>query len=299
MNLIANLEKKSQPFKIVLEFALIGAIGIIDFLTGYEIGFSLFYVIPISFAAWALGRRHGIAASVASSCVWLAADAASGHIYAYPFLPFWNTLIRLSFFVIIALLLSALKSAMEREKELARTDYLTGAVNSRLFFELVQKEIDRLQRYERPFTIAYVDLDNFKTVNDQFGHPAGDRVLRAVVGYAKNHLRKIDVTARLGGDEFALLLPETCQEAARVALAKLHGGLLEEMRQNNWPITFSVGVLTCRAAPLNTDELIKMADGLMCSVKRGSKNAIKYSTYEGPDPPALLVGQKDDSKTHL
>lgn len=299
MNLIENLEKKSQPFKIVLEFALIGVIGIIDFLTGYEIGVSLFYVIPISFAAWSLGRRHGIAASVVSSCVWLGADAASGHIYSYPLIPFWNTLIRLSFFVIIALLLSALRNAMEREKEVARTDFLTGAVNSRFFFELVQMEIDRLQRYERPFTIAYIDLDNFKTVNDQFGHPAGDRVLRAVVGYAKKHLRKIDVIARLGGDEFALLLPETSQDAARGALTKLHGGLLEEMRQNNWPITFSVGVLTCRAAPRNTDELVKMADELMYSVKRGSKNAIKYSTYEGKDPSALMVGQKDDPKTQL
>jgi diguanylate cyclase (GGDEF)-like protein len=176
---------------------------------------------------------------------------------------------------------SALKSALEREKELARTDYLTGAVNSRLFFELVQMEIDRSQRYEHPFTLVYIDLDNFKAVNDQFGHTTGDLVLRAVVSYAKKYLRKIDVIARLGGDEFALLLPETNQESAGVALTKLQGGLLEEMRQNNWPITFSIGVLTCNVAPLKSDELVKMADELMYSVKRGSKNAIRYSTYTG------------------
>jgi len=281
VNFLANLEKQSQPSKILLGFALIGAIGILDFLTGYELAFSLFYVIPIFLATWLIGRRHGIMASLGSAFVWLGADVASGHFYSHPLIPIWNTLIRLSFFVIIALLLSTSKSAMEREKEFARTDYLTGAVNGRLFFELVQMEIDRLQRYEHPFTLVYVDLDNFKTVNDQFGHLTGDQVLRTVVNYAKKHLRKIDVIARLGGDEFALLLPETSQESARVALAKLQGGLLEEMQQNNWSITFSVGVLTCNAAPPKTDELVKMADELMYSVKRGNKNSIKYSTYPG------------------
>lgn len=281
MNFLSNLEKQSRPFKIGLEFALIGAIGVIDFITGYEIGFSLFYVIPISFAAWFMGRGRGIAASVVSSFVWLGADIASGHVYSHPLIPIWNSLIRLSFFFIISFLLSALKNALEREKELARTDYLTGAVNSRFFFELLQMEIDRLQRYQHPFTLAYVDLDNFKTVNDRFGHPTGDRVLVTVVGFAKKHLRKIDVIGRLGGDEFALLLPETDHESARAALAKLRGGLLEEMRQNNWPITFSIGVLTCTAAPPETGVLVKMADALMYSVKHESKNAIKYAAYPG------------------
>jgi diguanylate cyclase (GGDEF)-like protein len=281
VNFIVNLVKKNQAFKIILEFALIGAIGFLDFVTGYELAFSLFYVIPISFASWFISQRLGILASIASAFVWLVADVASGHYYSHPFILIWNTLIRLSFFVLIALLLSALKSAMEREKELARTDYLTGAVNSRLFYELVQMEIDRLQRYEHPFTLVYFDLDNFKTVNDQFGHATGDQLLCTVVNYAENHLRKIDVIARLGGDEFALLLPETDQKSARVAITKLQGGLLEVMQQNKWLITISFGVLTCKAAPPKTDDLIKMADELMYSVKRDTKNAIKYSIYTG------------------
>ena len=215
MNFLANLEKQSEPSKILLGFALIGAIGLLDFVTGYELAFSLFYVIPISLATWLIGRRQGIIASLASAFVWLWADVAPGNFYSHLLIPIWNTLLRLSFFIIIALLLSALKNAMEREKELARTDYLTGAVISRAFFELVQMEIDRSQRYKHPFTIVYIDLDNFKTVNDQFGHLIGDQVLRTVVSHAKKHLRKTDVIARLGGDEFALLLPETSQESAR------------------------------------------------------------------------------------
>lgn len=281
MNLLANLEKRSRPFMILLGFAIIGAIGLSDFLTGYEFAFSLFYVIPITLVTWLMGRRLGIMASLTSAIVWFGADAATGHPYSHPLIPIWNSLIRLSFFVIITLLLSTARNAMEREKELARTDSLTGAVNSRLFYELAQMEIDRSQRYEHPLTVAYLDLDNFKTVNDQSGHPTGDQVLRTVVSYIKAHLRKTDVIARLGGDEFALLLPETSQESARVAISKLQSGLLEEMRKNNWPITFSIGVLMCNVAPHTADELVRKADELMYSAKHDSKNAIRYSTYAG------------------
>ncbi|MBU0985238.1 MAG: GGDEF domain-containing protein [candidate division Zixibacteria bacterium] len=281
MNLFVGIEQQSQAVKVLLGLALIGAVGALDTLTGHELSFSLFYVIPISSAAWLLGRRYAIMASIVSALVWLAADVISGHVYSLPFILIWNTLIRLVFFAIVALLLSALKISTDRERELARTDYLTGAINSRLFLGLLQGEIDRLQRYEHPFTLVYFDLDNFKAVNDQFGHLTGDKALRAVVGYAREHLRKTDMIARMGGDEFALLLPETDQESARILLAKLQDGLLFEMRQNNWPITFSVGVLTCEAAPPGTDELIRMADELAYKVKHRTKNAIEYSTYRG------------------
>ena len=281
MNFLVSLEKQSKPFLLAVGFTLIGVIGFIDLLTGYEIGFSVFYVLPISIITWFTNRRLGLVASLASALVWLGADVGTGHPYSYPLIPMWNTLIRLTFFVIITFLLSALRVVTQRVSELARTDYLTGAVNSRFFHELAQMEIDRFQRYKHPFTLAYIDLDNFKTVNDQFGHATGDQVLSTVVNSVRKYIRRIDVIARLGGDEFALLMPETSQESANVAISKLHNGLLEEMRQNNWPITFSIGVLTCNAAPPTAKELVKIADDLMYSVKHSSKNALKYSTYTG------------------
>jgi diguanylate cyclase (GGDEF)-like protein len=281
MNFLASPEKKNRTFWTIAGFALIGGVGVLDFLTGYELAFSLFYLIPVSLLAWLVSQRLGIMASVASACVWLAADVAAGSLYSKPFIYVWNTFVRLSFFIITAYLLSTLRRTLEYEKESARTDYLTGAANSRLFYDLVQMEIGRFQRYERPFTVAIFDLDNFKSVNDRFGHSVGDQVLRSVVGSTNKFLRKTDMIARLGGDEFALLLPETGQEPAGVVLAKIQGGLLEEMRQSNWPITFSIGVLTCNAAPPALDEVVRMTDDLMYSVKRKGKNAIRYSTYPG------------------
>lgn len=286
MNFLASLEKPSKTFWTMAGFALLGLVGVLDFLTGYELAFSLFYLIPVSLLAWLTSRRLGVLASFVSACVWLAADMAAGSSYSKPFIYAWNALIRFSFFVITAYLLSALRRALEYEKESARTDYLTGAANSRLFYDLVQMEIGRFQRYERPFTLANIDLDNFKAMNDRFGHPVGDQVLRTVVSSTRKYLRKTDMVARLGGDEFALLLPETDQESARIVLAKIQSGLLEAMRQNNWPVTFSIGVLTCDTAPQTTDELVRITDELMYSVKNNGKNAIQYSTYAGEHPHA-------------
>jgi diguanylate cyclase (GGDEF)-like protein len=174
---------------------------------------------------------------------------------------------------------------MEREKELASTDFLTSAANGRRFFELLQLEFDRLQRYGRPFTLVYMDLDNFKMVNDQFGHPEGDRALRAIVRFAGENLRKVDVVARLGGDELALLLPEINEESARAVLVKLQKGLIAEMKRNNWPVTFSIGAVTCEgAAPATPADLVKLSDSLMYSVKRSGKNGIASMTYTGDNP---------------
>jgi diguanylate cyclase (GGDEF)-like protein len=281
VNFLANLEKRNKLFLIIVGFALIGVVGVLDFLTGEEFVLLLFYLIPISLVTWLAGRRGGMVASLASTFVSLVADVAGGHTNSQLGIYIWNTLIIFSTFVIFALLLSALRRAMDHERDLAHIDFLTGAVNSRFFFDLVNMEIYRSQRYNHPFTIVYLDLDNFKTVNDKFGHITGDQVLRAVANQARTHLRKTDVVARLGGDEFALLLPETNQESAQVVISKIQGGLLVEMQQSNWPVTFSIGVLTCTDAPPSPDELIRLADELMYSVKHGSKNAIKFSNYPG------------------
>jgi diguanylate cyclase (GGDEF)-like protein len=170
---------------------------------------------------------------------------------------------------------------LEREKNIARTDDLTGTANRRSFFETAGLEIERSKRYPHPYTVAYIDLDELKTVNDRFGHRVGDEVLCAMVDRIHSELRKTDVLARLGGDEFALLLPETGQEAARVAISKIQSSLADEMRKNNWAVTFSIGVITCLQASITTDELVKRADAAMYAVKKNGKNGVLYSVYAG------------------
>ena len=173
---------------------------------------------------------------------------------------------------------------MQRESELAHIDYLTGAINMRFFYELAGIEIDRFQRYGHPFTLCYIDLDDFKTVNDKFGHATGDLVLSIVADSIKKQIRKTDIFARLGGDEFALLLPETSADAARVAISKIRVEFLKQMQQSNWPVTFSMGVLTCNLHPVSVEELVRQADEVMYQSKDSGKNIIKYSAYKKNSP---------------
>jgi diguanylate cyclase (GGDEF)-like protein len=277
VKILPDLEKPGKSFLILAAYELIIIIGFIDYVTGSELAFSAFYVIPICLITWVTNQRFGLVASNVSALVWFFADITTADPYSSQLVPIWNTLIRLTFFVIITLLLSSLKNSLR----LAHTDYLTSAVNLRYFHEIAQMEINRCERYQHPFSIAYIDLDNFKTMNDQFGHFSGDEVLRTLVATARSVIRRTDFIARLGGDEFAILFPETDQESAHFIFSKIQDLFTEEMQKKGWPITFSVGILTCRTSPHTADELIKMADNLMYAAKADGKNTVKYATYPG------------------
>lgn len=279
MNFLENIEKQNKSFIIVIGYIIIGVLGIIDTLTGKELDFSLFYVIPILIVIWHTGLGPGIVFSLISALVWLLSDVLSGNVTLLSIYA-WNTLVTLGFFLTIAFLLSRLLTVLDNQREIAHADYLTGALNSLFFYNVLQMEINRSLRYKNPFTIAYIDLDNLKTVNYEFGYATGDKVLCFVVNQIKNSLRKVDVVARLGGDEFALLMPETNQKSAQVVLSKLQHNILAGMQKNNWPVTLSIGVLTCIDTPPTANEAIKKVDDLMYSVKKSSKNNIKYATYE-------------------
>jgi diguanylate cyclase (GGDEF)-like protein len=132
-------------------------------------------------------------------------------------------------------------------------------------------------RYKTPLTVAFVDVDNFKVINDRFGHVTGDKILGIIASTIQRHLRKTDIVARVGGDEFATLLPDVGEEAAKIVVPKMQRKLLDEMWLNNWPVTFSIGVVTCVTPPNSVDEILNMADKLMYSVKNSGKNDIQYS----------------------
>ena len=170
-----------------------------------------------------------------------------------------------------------LQKALANEQAMALTDYLTSIANSRAFHIALETEMNRFERFGRPYTLVYFDLDHFKAVNDERGHAEGDKVLVQVVKTVTERLRKTDIFARLGGDEFVILLTETDAEIAKNLIAKLQESLLQAMQERGWPITFSIGVLTCKNSVESPNALIKLADALMYDVKKHGKNAVKYS----------------------
>jgi len=274
------LEAQSTAFFITIGLMLVMLLGCIDYLTGYEIAFSIFYLVPVAMVTWYTGRWYGILISLASSLSWFLADVMAGHIYSTPFITYWNTSVSLGFFLIVTFILSKLKAELKRERILAQTDFLTGIANAAYFSELMTWEINKCRRNMNPLTLAYIDCDNFKAVNDNSGHHAGNNLLRLVANTIKNTIRETDMVARLGGDEFAVLLPETGAEQANLVIRKIQNDLLRAMRKGDWPITFSIGVVTYIKSPDSVDDVIGSADRLMYAAKSSGKNMIKHEIFE-------------------
>lgn len=254
-------------------------LGLIDYLTGPEIAFSIFYTLPVSLAAWKLGENPGYFFSFLSGLIWMAGELLVQEGLSNYFIPFWNAVARTGFFLFTTYLLTEMRRVLEHERTLARTDPLTGSLNRRTFYDLLTLELARVERHQHPLTLLYLDIDNFKTINDRYGHLAGDRLLERVAHTITRNIRVIDIVARLGGDEFALLLPETDEAAARLIAPRLRQCLLAEMEAFHWHVTFSIGVLTCHTVPPSAEKTIHLADQLMYKVKHALKDDIRYAVY--------------------
>jgi diguanylate cyclase (GGDEF)-like protein len=264
---------------LMLGILLVILVGALDLVTGGEINFSLFYLVPIALVSWYCGRSAGITISLLSAIAWFYGESVSHQIYTNVIIRYWNTGIRLGFFLVVTLLIARLKQALNAEQELAQKDALTGVANSRYFHALVENELTRSIRFQKPLTIAYIDLDNFKFVNDHYGHDVGDQVIQLAAHAMEQSIRKIDNIGRLGGDEFAILFSETNQENASKAVNRLQQNLLAVMQDNHWPVTFSIGVFTCENPICNANQLFKEADDLMYLAKHQGKNAIRYGYH--------------------
>ena len=268
--------KYLKPFLVIFSFILTIMIGVIRYLTGPELALSLFYLFPIALVTWNVGRRAGIIISVTSALSWLMADLMLLNSFSNIIIPFLNETFRLIVFLIITYIIFELKKALEKHKALARTDPLTLVANRRAFSELADMELNKARRYRHPFSVLYIDIDNFKEVNDRLGHNIGDRLLRSVAKTIKQNIRVIDIIARFGGDEFGILLSETGAEAASLVARKLKNKLLSIMQGNGWSVTFSMGVVTFEIFPDSVDEMIKVADFQMYSAKKKGKNRIQH-----------------------
>ncbi|HLO30621.1 MAG TPA: GGDEF domain-containing protein [Anaerolineales bacterium] len=255
-------------------------LGIVDSLTGNKITVSLFYLLPIAMVTWAVNQKAGLLMSFLSAFTLLGARIAAGQVHAEPFIYIVNTLIRVVFYVIVTYLVGELQKSRREEQLMARTDFVTGVMNARYFNELLQMEIERVRRYPHAITVVFMDADNFKRVNDLFGHKIGDEVLRRIASELKSQLRTTDFIARLGGDEFAMLLPSTRQPEAEVVVSRVHNHLRAEMQRRNLPVTFSMGSVTCVVPPHSPEQLISMADELMYEVKNSTKDGARFTTWK-------------------
>ncbi|MGB8982792.1 MAG: GGDEF domain-containing protein [Anaerolineales bacterium] len=162
-------------------------------------------------------------------------------------------------------------------QRLAITDPLTGLFNRRGLYELGQREVERARRYARPLSVIMLDIDHFKLVNDRYGHPIGDEVLRVLTERMKKNVREIDILARYGGEEFVILLPEIDLVDARPVADRLRQAIGDQpisTEQGDISITISVGVSQTGCVPYELEALIARADTAMYIAKQQGRNCV-------------------------
>ena len=264
--------------RILAGSAVIGGIALIaavDFLSGVELRVFPLYYAPISLAAWHFGRSGAVLTALASAAGWFGANQLGGLQFSHPGIWVANTLVQGASFAVVGLLVAGLRTALAREQTLSRKDPLCGLLNSRAFYQEGGRLLELCRRTSRPITLAYLDLDNFKAINDRRGHEAGDGLLRAFADQMRNSVRSSDIPARLGGDEFALLLPELDADAARLALSRLHVALTQSLSAGHDGATLSIGAATFVAIPADVEAMVRSADSIMYAAKRSGKNQVR------------------------
>ena len=281
MVVLLNAVKRLRPTVIVVtSLAMVALVAVGDVITGAEISFAAFYLLPIVLATSGAGARTGLRLAVITALAWLAAEMLGrpDRTLDDVLVHVWNASVRFVVFALVVALLDALSTSVDHERTLSREDSLSGLPNSRAFYELAEHERKVMARTGDPLTLAYIDIDDFKTVNDTFGHSIGDVVLRSTAKTLGTALREVDVAGRLGGDEFALLLPRTDEAAAAGVLRRIHEALSLEASGHRWPIGYSIGSVTFTSAPVSVDDMVARSDELMYEVKRTGKHAVRTTS---------------------
>ena len=265
-----------------LSLAAVAGIAWLDHLTTHAVSLSVFQLLPIALATWYAPPPLGSLTGLSAVAIWLFHALFHAHAYDQTWHVFWNAAVRLVFFLLFARLLGALKSALRRERTVARIDDLTWLLNVRGFHEACERLFQLAARHHRPTTLAFIDLDDFKRVNDAHGHAAGDRVLRDVAAALTAQVRATDVVGRLGGDEFAVFMPETGLAGAQTAFAKIQQELRLMAETHGYPVGFSIGVAIFPSAPPSLADAIKVADALMYRAKTSGKNRLLCEEQPSP-----------------
>ncbi len=269
----------------VFSLALVAIVGLADLTTAADVAFTLAYLLPVAIAAWHVGLLAAWVVAVASTLTSLTIDLLTQSYMPHPAIQTINLTGQLLVFAFFGLILVRLRQHLAREHLLATTDPLTGLGNRRAFWDIAEREIVRCRRFGQTFSVAYLDVDGFKAVNDRLGHRRGDDVLVSLARLLVANVRAVDCVARMGGDEFALLLPGTASDGARTLLDKLRTCLAQAAWNQTDRVRFSIGCLTVEDATLDFDAVIARADALMFAVKSSGKDGHLHEVLARPSQP--------------
>jgi len=276
-NITSWLSRRSHSVRLGLTLvAFLAVVAVLHFAPP-DIHTAALFLVPISFAAWFLSPGIG----------WLGAFLAGIVLFAYesrrhpgePGVIFLNAFLNIGMYSFFAFVIAEIRGLYEREHGLSLHDALTGLLNLRAFTGVLTLESRRLERHQDSLTLAYMDVDDFKIINDTLGHSVGDLFLRDLAATLKNTVRATDYVARLGGDEFAVLLPETNASAAHQAVSKIQESISSLIQNHRPSVSVSIGVVTFEGSADSPAEMIRMADEAMYEAKHSGKNRTAYKEF--------------------
>ena len=253
--------------------ALTAGIYLANNLSPPAIKLGLLYLVPVLVATWYEGLWWGCAFAAAAMGLRMIVELEQQVGTTSVPIAFVN---QVSFAVVAGIAMAAfvhLRRSQAQLALLATHDQLTGLLNTRAFSERLTRELERIERYPRPLALLYLDLDDFKAINDSHGHQTGDAVLRLVADAMRSSVRQADVVGRVGGDEFAVLMPETDAPLADAAAVRLAASLRTAF-QGTPAVTASIGVVSSAGAAATTDVLLRRADQAMYAAKKAGKDRV-------------------------
>jgi diguanylate cyclase (GGDEF)-like protein len=277
--------------------ALAFASSLVALTGGFESPFAFIFPLIVGAGALLVAPRIALILAILATAAYLSAGLIDNQN------PATGPLVQMAVNLTGLFLLAYIGASVGREQRRARdaairmstVDALTGLYNRSFFFTALEREIARGDRSGRAFCLVMLDLDDLKSVNDRYGHLAGDQVLRSVSDTVRSGVRKIDVAARYGGDEFVALLPETDPTGGWVLAEKIRQTVAEQGMPGIDPApTVSVGVVSYPADGRSADALLVSADRAMYASKRGGKNRVARATAE---PMVVSIEQHDATRT--
>lgn len=233
------------------------------------------YLLPALLAGLSAGHWAGIIVSMLGAAAYTAVGI---RIYGGPALSAASALdaaVSLFSLLVLSLTAASLRRIRLKERLYAKKDQLTGMDNMASFMERAESELKRARRSRQPLSLAYIDIDNLKEINDLLGFLHGDRLLKAFAADLKHHTRSSDIVARLGGDEFVIMLPETGVEQARGAASKMHKSFQEVAARENCHATLTVGLVTVFNPDLELEAMLKQASDLLLQAKGDGGNTVR------------------------
>lgn len=273
-----------KPYAILIgAIIVLGVTTYVDYIT-IGITFIAVYIFLIYIVSTYVGGRFSFVFAILAG---IAQVQTEPHIYDHRYFS-WFLLNTICSYMFIAYMIIRKNKALGSLEKITVTDELTKLPNRRAFNDYIERSIAHARRWAEQMSIAYIDVDHFKFVNDIYGHQVGDELLRCIGSTIKENLRADDMGARLGGDEFAIILKHTSGD---------HNSFIQRIKEEldecvekslgkyiinrNIDVTFSIGMINYDGSQSVTpDEILNAADELMYEVKKTSKNAIKSKIYE-------------------